>query len=411
MHRYIAGSPGSDIVKKVDPALANDGHTVLRFVYVSSARLPSRSANSVQVTSSCNALAREGCEVTLYGSIGEGPASAVHDWYGLLPEVRLRRCSWPAIGRLGGVVYAFLVCISVLFHKRPDLVYGRHALSLMLLGALGYPVAFEAHMPPRGRMDRWARSKLFLSRRFTTLVVVSKVLAEYYREHFPFLNPDRIIVAPNGSDDPQALPCVRHAHWPDQRLRVGYVGSFQVRKGVDRVVALARHHPDVVFVLAGGDRQDLAQVVDFPLPGNVDVMGYLPPKDAAALMCAVDILLAPYQQSGGEGRVQLLDDTFWGSPLKVFEYMASGVCAMVSDLPIVRELVGADDVVVLCRSDNLEDWIGRIYELKADPVLRQRLGESARDIFEKRFSRQARARRVLDALCSCGVGRKPISGE
>lgn len=411
MHRFIAGSPGSGIVKKVDPALASSGHKCLHVVYVSSARLPSRSANSVQVTSNCNALVRAGCEITLYGSIGEGPASAVHGWYGLLPEVRLRRCPWPAIGRLGGVVYAFLVCISVLFHKMPDVVYGRHALSLMLLGVLGYPVAFEAHMPPRGRMDRWARRSLFRCRRFTTLVVVSNVLAEYYREHFPFLSPDRIIVAPNGSDDPREHSGVRHAGWPDQRLRVGYIGSFQARKGVDRVVALARYHPDVVFVLAGGDRQDLAQVVDLPLPGNVEVMGYLPPQDAATLMCAVDILLAPYRQTGDEDRLQLLDDTLWGSPLKVFEYMASGVCSMVSDLPIVRELVGTEDVVVLCRSGSLDDWINRISELKTDPLLRQRLGESARDAFEKKFSRQTRARRILDALCSCGVGRRPINGE
>lgn len=83
----------------------------------------------------------------------------------------------------------------------------------------------------------------------------------------------------------------------------------------------------------------------------------------------------------------------WTSPLKMFEYLASGRALISSDLAVLREVL-TDQNALLCKPDDLEQWREAILTLAGDERLRHRLGRQARQDGAG-YSWRERARRIL----------------
>ena len=85
------------------------------------------------------------------------------------------------------------------------------------------------------------------------------------------------------------------------------------------------------FHLVGGRESDLAERRSGDLPANLVFHGFVPPAMVPGMMGSCQALLMPYQRKVtilGEG-----DTSRWMSPLKMFEYLASGVPLISSDIP------------------------------------------------------------------------------
>ena len=129
----------------------------------------------------------------------------------------------------------------------PDLVYGRHLLSLCVAARWGVPVFFETHQAP-SRIERLVERRLFRCPNFARLVVISEALRDEYRRCHPDLPAQQILVAPDAADlpdstDGDAAVSIRR----EGRLQVGFVGHLYPGKGMEMVAALARNMPDVDF--------------------------------------------------------------------------------------------------------------------------------------------------------------------
>jgi glycosyltransferase involved in cell wall biosynthesis len=85
------------------------------------------------------------------------------------------------------------------------------------------------------------------------------------------------------------------------------------------------------------------------------------------------------------------------SPLKIFEYMASGRAIVASDLPVLREVLNNRNAV-LCEADNVDQWRQAIITLTEDRQLRQRLGAQARRDFDQHYSWSRRANFLMAQL-------------
>ena len=71
---------------------------------------------------------------------------------------------------------------------------------------------------------------------------------------------------------------------------------------------------------------------------NLIYMGYFRNKDARKLMSCMDALLMPYQNKVSIGKTKS-DTSKWMSPMKMFEYLASGVPVFSSNLPVLQEIL------------------------------------------------------------------------
>lgn len=370
-----------------------------KIAYFSGSRIPSRAANSVHVMRMCAAFARTGHEVVLAAIEGDRTFTGDDfETYGVAPRFRIVKHAMSRGGVLARLRYARAAPALVRRVIKPDLVYGRHLLSLSVAARWGVPVFFETHQAP-SRIERLVERRLFLRPNFARLVVISEALRDEYRRCHPGLAAERILVAPDAADlpdstDGDAAVSIRR----EGRLQVGFVGHLYPGKGMEMVAALARNMPDVDFHVVGGTETDLARwrTHSNDNGSNLVFHGHVPAGRTEAYRRAVDVLLAPYQSSvhGAGGSAEIAR---WMSPLKIFEYMGSGRAMIVSDLPVLREIVTDGVTALLARPDDVDAWVAAVQRLR-DPALRQELADRARAQLVARHTWAQRAADVLTGM-------------
>lgn len=170
------------------------------------------------------------------------------------------------------------------------------------------------------------------------VVVVSDELKRLLVEQK--VDPTKIIVYPNGVDTEKFRPGIsgieiRQKYGLGQDLVFGFIGSFGQWHGVE-VLAVAinrfyENNPDntrVKFLLIG-DGLRMPEVKetlrDHIAVGKVVLPGLVPQEEAPKYLAACDVLTSPH--------ISNPDGTkFFGSPTKLFEYMAMGKPIIASDL-------------------------------------------------------------------------------
>jgi glycosyltransferase involved in cell wall biosynthesis len=175
----------------------------------------------------------------------------------------------------------------------------------------------------------------------TVVIAVSHATADRLRAHG--VDPDRIVVAPNGAT---RLPAPDPARVPHTPFFLA-VGSLTPRKGLDTLVAAfarANLPSDVQLVLAGSDGWDAASVhraIDRRRPmRRVIRTGHVTDAQLAALY---DRCIATCIPSIAEG---------FGLP--VVEAAAAGAPVIASDLPVFREIT--DAVVLHAPAGDASAW-------------------------------------------------------
>lgn len=260
----------------------------------------------------------------------------------------------------------------------PDLIYERYALfgttGAALADELSLPFVLEVNAPlseeqaaHRGlAFPNAARSmERHILGKADRVVAVSSALAAWLEAQG--VTPSRIMVVPNGVDperfDTRTMTDERRAA---TRLRlgltdrpvVGFVGTLKPWHDVAALlhaVALLRTAGTDVSLLVVGDGpersalESLAGLLD--LSRDTFFLGAVPHEAVVDLLSIMDVAVAPYREQ----------ESFYFSPLKLFEYMAAGV-------PVVTARLGD---ISHCVHDGTGGWTyapGDVSDL-ADKVL------------------------------------------
>jgi len=370
----------------------------LKIIYLARRPIPSVNAHSVQIVKMSEAFGKLGHDVLLLAHRGDEEPERVYSRYGVEPAFAID--SYPSRSqRLRKVRF----CANLIRDSRmrsADLFFGRDIVSLALSALFNKPVVYEAHtLPPGKSLRRNMLDRLFASRNFSHLVCVTSTLAQAYRTEFASLKDKPIIVVPNGGAE--SLPVADLAQWPGRpgAVQVGFIGRPFVGKGIEVIAEAASRLPQYDFHIVGATASDVDWYEGTFAP-NLHFHGYQPHALLGAYQRRFDIAVAPY----GEQVMNASDKESAAitSPLKVLEYMAAGLPAIVSDLPGVRDILCDDDVVVLVPPGDVNRFVDEVRRLAEDSSLRKRIGAAARRHYLERHTLEARARRVLEpALPRC----------
>lgn len=369
----------------------------MRITYIANSIVPSRSANSVHVMRMCSALASNGHKVTLLvpqRPETESTCTSAHEFYGVNENFGIERLKWPGFR---GRAYIYAVYAAARARRlKSELVYCRNVHACYLCAVSGIPAIFESHAPISDfdTLGTCMFNHLIRLSKFRRLVVISDALHGYYLQKYPSLT-GRVITARDGADVQSGVaagPLFGKEH--SGQLRVGYAGQLYRGKGMEVIEKLCERCPWADFHIMGG----MATDIDYwkgRLRGrqNVYLHGFLPPADVGRGIAACDVMLAPYQNNvTGYGRRRELSS--WMSPLKIFEYMAARKAMIVSDIPVLREMLDATNAI-LVRPDDVDQWAAALDSLRENEQLRSRLADQAHEALVTRYTWSIRARRVL----------------
>jgi glycosyltransferase involved in cell wall biosynthesis len=146
---------------------------------------------------------------------------------------------------------------------------------------------------------------------------------------------------------PGAIPRLFPSLAESSRPNVLYTGSLKPEKGAGFLVHAAPFFPDINFVIIGGSPVESRQLGNArSLPPNLFIHPSLPYRDIPSLLAGADILAMPYQSSGKLIRYM--------SPLKMFEYLASGKPIISADLPVLRPVLEHGRNAFLFEPDNVQ---------------------------------------------------------
>ncbi len=350
----------------------------------------------------CAAISDLGHEVELLtkgADQGLDAGTDVHGFYGVRP-------SFPVVSRPrprfpgGGTAYALALAQSLNGRKKAiDLAYSRDPVGVWLAPRLGVPTVAEVHaMPKPGWQASWFRSMLRQDN-LVRVVAITEALRRDLEDGFGQLG-DRILVAPDAVRDdfcPDFGAQRRERAAGAGTPRVGYVGNLYSGRGIELIAELASSMPDVAFHVVGGSDQAVARFrARYPRP-NLTFAGFVPPAHLAREFAKLDVLLMPHQYRVGTGK-ERSDIARWTSPMKMFEYMATGLPIVASDLPVLGEVLRHGDNALLVPPDAAAAWQDTIRRVLTDRDLATRLGATARSEVLANYTWHRRAERVLHGL-------------
>jgi glycosyltransferase involved in cell wall biosynthesis len=158
---------------------------------------------------------------------------------------------------------------------------------------------------------------------------------------------------------------------------VVYVGELSEWHGVEMLIDLAEKLKDVKFLMVGKNLETLREETkkrDFS--ERFAFTGFVRYEEVPKYICAADVAIAPYK------KIDKME-TFYFSPIKIFEYMACGKAVVASDLEIIRDVIKDTKCGLLAKAGDVEDFAEKIKRLLDDDILRKRLGENGRKAVEK----------------------------
>lgn len=175
---------------------------------------------------------------------------------------------------------------------------------------------------------------------------------------------------------------------------LGWVGSFGPWHGVEVAIECLRHLPlDVELVMVGDGEQRAAceqMAARLGLGDRITWTGSLPRTEALEVLSGCDVLLSPHVWKG--------DGTFFGSPTKLFEYMALGRPIVASRLEQIGEILVDEVTAMLTEPGNpksLAAGVARVLEL---PDRGAAIGLEARRQALAEHTWDRRAAQILSAL-------------
>jgi glycosyltransferase involved in cell wall biosynthesis len=356
--------------------------TDMKILCISTSIIPAPTAHSMQLMKVCQALGQLGHQVELIvpGKAGEA-WEVLANHYGLTRPLRITYFnSRPGLRRYDFSLTAF----NYARRQKPDLIYTwLLPVAVMALWA-DIPTVLELHGQITGRGAPWFFKQFISSKTSKRLAVITDALKKKLDQQFPqYKDNADTVIAPNGVELerynhlPSAPVARKRLGLPD-RLTVVYTGGFYVGRGIELLHRLARQNPEIQFIWAGGTPHSVdewQQVLNDEGLDNVCLTGFIDNMNIPLYQAAADILAMPFSTmiagSSGGNSVEIC------SPMKMFDYLASGRAIMASDLPVLHEILHNDNALLL-PPDDFEAWYKGLARLVADHRLRQALGDKAR---------------------------------
>lgn len=329
----------------------------MKIAYIVNARIPTEKAHGYQIMKVCEEFSRQGDVVQLVIPSRKNTIQKdAFTYYDIEPLFSIKKI--PIIDFVGIRIlkrFAFFcrsiyfLCMLVFYRPTRDtVIFSRNPEIIWLFSARGYRTLYNAHNWPL----RKNRLLTIMISGCGGIVANSEGTAmEFKKRGFK-----KVLAIPNGVDlhlfenskeskkDLRAELCLSK----DTKI-IMYVGHLYHWKGIDTVIdtAILMQKENVAFIVIGGTFEDQKKYEKICREKNLQqvyILGHKEKKEIPQYLMSADILLLPNIPSTPESKL-------YTSPIKMFEYMASEVPIIASDLPSIREVLNPYNSILVRAGD------------------------------------------------------------
>ncbi len=346
----------------------------MKLIYVNNTRIPSEKANSYQTVQMCSSFAKVFDEVELWtGKVINttddlSTVSNIFSYYGVHKNfiikrfyqfdsvllLKLHEFIWANIRDISFSINAISRLIKykgsadVVIYTRDWIFLGVYLLCKRL-GLVRYKIIYESH--------KFSKKLLPILKDINGLVVINSFLGELHREK----NFKDILVAHDGANPNEYLGIKKYKFMPNKnKINVVYTGSLFLWKGVYLLVDSLEFLPkniNLFFVGGSGEHLDKfkSYISDSGYSEQITLISHLPKLEVIPYIENADILVLP-----NSGKYEINKYT---SPMKLFEYMASGRPIVASNMSSIREVLVNNKNALLFHPDDAYDLANKIKQV------------------------------------------------
>lgn len=245
-------------------------------------------------------------------------------------------------------LHRFKFLKSILFEKN-SVIYTRDILVATLINIIfKKKAALELHT---GNFSSYQffllRILKFFSNEKLLIIFISNELKKTFIDEFSDNWKCKLIVLHDGISD-HKIPSKLNL---DRSKDICYIGSFYKGRGIDLIEKIAKELPHINFDLYGEEHPRTYK------EKNIKSLGRVDNSKIINILSEYKICLMPYQENTSTSGGDITSK--WMSPLKMFEYMASGAVIISSNLKVLTEVLN-DKNSILVNPENHIEWGSKI---------------------------------------------------
>lgn len=385
----------------------------MKISYIAAIRFPNERAHGIAIAMMCQALVKQKVDLELVVPNRRQPWQLSRlnwqQYYNITDKFPIKKL-WSIdflwlnkflLPFLQSLTYfllllTFQASLLAYLKKNKRIIYTRDFFLAPLLLLFGKKVFFEIHDWPQKSIFIWFHKLLY--RKISGIICISKALEKKLLESG--IEKSKIIVLPSGVSQnffvrKNKLLCRKKNNLPINKTIVMYTGSISVEKGgivFLKTAKIFKKNKNLVFVIVGGNfvenisKEIVKKIKKMP---NVIFIQQKPPADMPQLLASADILVLPNSM-----RVKEKIFKEYTSPIKLYEYMASGKPVIASRIPTLKKIFGNKQALLFFNPDDAESLADKILFLNNNQSLINKLTVKARKI-ARQNTWAKRAKRVI----------------
>tara|TARA_B100001057_G_scaffold86679_1_gene82610 strand:+ start:284 stop:1402 length:1119 start_codon:yes stop_codon:yes gene_type:complete len=332
-----------------------------KIFYISDFSLPNMSAYTIHVLKMCDAFSESYYDVSLLlPHIRKGyKLKKIQNDYLLKSSFKILEFFDSKIKRNlpDLLLFSYKLFNFLRIYKKPHLIISRSIIPALFLSIFGQKLFLEIHTELKG-MTKFLFSILRFFHFFNRVkfILINKNL----NKKLKLRNKDFVVL-----DD--CVDCRDFKHNKKKMNSCVYTGSFVKGKGIETIVSIASELPKVNFILYG-NLKTLSENLykNIVKQKNIILNDFMPYKRIANILPQNKILLMPYEKKVGV-LISNLDVSNYISPLKLFDYLASGSTIIASKKKAYSHILKHKFNCFLTQSNNIQEWVKTVKKVLSMP--------------------------------------------
>tara|TARA_Y100000590_G_scaffold450494_1_gene590261 strand:+ start:176 stop:1291 length:1116 start_codon:yes stop_codon:yes gene_type:complete len=365
----------------------------MRIGYIFNSSLPSSNPGSLQVIKTCEALMKHNNQVDLI-TPNTGLNLTIKKFYNLKKIPTVHKLKFFRKFPIGVNYYLFSIFAALYSIKfKFDIIITRNPFTLLVLCLLKKKVIIEFHhdFSVESRIVRFLfyKFKILKNKNIIKIVAITENVKQFLIKDFK-IDKNRIEVIASATDLEFKFVKLKNK----KNLNIGYFGSLEQGKGADFVCKLSKLDTKNNYFVYGGSVEKVKKIKKNFNNINLTINSYKPYGELSKYISDMDILLMPSSKkiikaTGGVGNLSKFT-----SPLKLFDYLASGKLIISSKLNVLNDIIKNNVNCIMIENLKLINWLKEINYIFLNLKKINRLKKSAFDL-SKKYTYYKRAGAIL----------------